>query len=103
MAAAGEAAYFAVLTFSPGTASLFPVACFQAGVALSLAALGGFMLRGSRVATVGLMAVYTIQTVFAAAWASDASFLLVSLAGWTVSMHVFYTALCVERSRKGGA
>jgi len=34
--AAAQAAYFAVLTFSLGTASLFFVACFQAGVALSL-------------------------------------------------------------------
>jgi hypothetical protein len=66
--AAGETAYFAFVTFACGTASLFPVACFEAGVALSLAVLCGFVLRGSHVAIVGVMAVYTIQTVFIAAW-----------------------------------
>jgi hypothetical protein len=57
--AAAQAAYGAALAFAPGTASLFPVACFQAGVALGVAVLGGFMLRGSRVAIIGLMLLCT--------------------------------------------
>jgi hypothetical protein len=101
--AAAQTAYFAVATFSHGNASLFPAADFEAGAALSLAVLGGFMLRGSRVAIVGVLAVYTIQTVFAAAWVADASFLLISLLGWVVSMRVFTITLCVERSRKAVA
>ena len=101
--AAAQAAYGAGLAFSPGTAALFPVAWFQAGVALSLAALGGFLLRGSRAAAIGLMVVYSIQTVFIANCALQtepaASFLLLSLAGWSIFMRVFYLSLRVERER----
>ena len=100
---AAEAAYFAVLTFLPGTASLFPIACFQAGVAGGLLALGGLLLRGNRVATLGLMALCTIQIAFVAAYGANASFSLLSMAGWAITMRVFTLSLRVERSRKGVA
>jgi hypothetical protein len=99
--AAAQAAYCAALAFAPGTASLSPIACFQAAVALGLTVLGGFLLRGSRAAIIGLMIVCTIQVVVLAAWASDASFLLLPLVGWAIFMRAFYLALCAERSRKG--
>jgi len=102
--AAAQAAYGAGLAFSPGTAALFSVAWFQAGVALSFAALGGFLLRGSRAAAIGLMVLCTFQTVFIADCALHltepaASFLLLSLAGWAIFMRVFYLSLRVERER----
>jgi hypothetical protein len=98
--AAAQAAYGAALAVAPGTASLFPIACLQAAAALGLTVLGGFLLRGSRVAIIGLMIVCTIQIVVVATWASDASFLLLCLVEWAIFMRVLYLALCAERSRK---
>jgi hypothetical protein len=100
---AAEAAFIADLTFAPGIAPYVTIAWFETGVAVSLAVLGGLMLRGNRAATILLMAVYSVQTAVVAAYDQNVAFMLVSVVGWAVGMRVFYLSLCVERSRKEAA
>ena len=82
--AAAQAAYGAAQALAPGTASLFPIACFEAAIALGLTVLGGLLLRGSRMATIGLMIVCTIQIVVVAVGASDAFVLLLGALAYGV-------------------
>ena len=61
------------------------------------------MLRGNRVATILLMAVYSVQTAVVPVYGQNGPFMLVSVVGWAVGMRVFYLSLCVERCRKAAA
>jgi len=70
--------------------------------------LGFLLLRGTRLASFGLMALSTVGLliVMKCYWVvldkpHYAMHVSLSILGWALYMHALYNALCVERERKG--
>jgi hypothetical protein len=106
--AAAVSLFLAAQSVTPYHNELTPRAYILVATALGYLVLGFLLLRGNRRAIFGLMIWSTSDTLYSISMCSlyyphresIPFFLLSSVVGWAIYMHVFYLAIRVERERK---